>query len=82
MTAVPLDTEVEVRAFVEMCLRTRTVGKLAKVMPDWLRGPVESHAPDLAELRLTAERAEAEAANARRAYTKSLGAWINSEPKP
>ncbi|MCX5407476.1 hypothetical protein OHA37_26885 [Streptomyces sp. NBC_00335] len=79
MTVVPLNTETEVRAFVALCLKTRTVSKLAKVMPDWLRGPVESHAPDLVELRETAEHAEAQATKARRDYTKALGAWISSE---
>lgn len=82
MTAVPLTTETEVRAFVVMCLKTRTVAKLAKVMPDWLRGPVERHAPDLTQLREAAERAEAEAAKARRDYTKALTAWISAAPQP
>ncbi|MFD5678538.1 hypothetical protein [Streptomyces sp. NPDC127040] len=76
MTAVPLDTEDEIREFVALCLKSRTVAKLAEVMPDWLRGPVESRAPELTELRESAERLEQEAALARRAYAKALHAWI------
>ncbi|WP_329131613.1 hypothetical protein OG552_10675 [Streptomyces sp. NBC_01476] len=79
---VRLDTEPEVRAFLKLCLDPgpgfpkRTVAKLAKVMPDWLRGPLAIHAPDLAELRAEAVRLRAEAERADRAYVKALGAWI------
>lgn len=81
MTAVPLDTEAEVRHFIGLCLKTRTISKLAAVMPDWLRGPIEAHAPGLTELRETAERLEREALRARRAHAVALGAWIKVEPR-
>jgi hypothetical protein len=80
MTAVPLGTEAEIRTFVALCLKTRTVAKFAKVMPDWLRGPIEAQAPGLTELRETAERLEREAWRARRAHTVALGAWIAAKP--
>lgn len=77
-----LDTEPEVRAFLKLCLDPgigrvkRTPAKLAKVMPDWLRGPLAVHAPDLAELHAEAVRLRAEAERAETAYAKALGAWI------
>lgn len=81
MTAVPLKTEAEIREFVALCLKTRTVAKLAAVMPPWLRDPIEAHAPGLTELREAADRLEREAFRARRAHTIALGAWIATEPQ-
>ncbi len=81
MTAVPLNTEAEIRHFIELCLKTRTIPKLAAVMPDWLRGPIEAQAPGLTELRETAERLEREAFRARRAHSIALGEWIKGEPQ-
>ncbi|MFG2748056.1 hypothetical protein [Streptomyces xanthophaeus] len=78
MTAIPLNTEAEIREFVALCLRSRTVPKLAAVMPDWLRDPIEAQAPGLTELRETAEHLEREASRARRAHTTALGAWIKA----
>lgn len=80
MTAIPLKTEAEIREFVALCLETRTVPKLAEVMPPWLRDPIEAHAPGLTELREAADRLEREAFRARRAHAIALGAWIAAKP--
>ncbi|WP_433916909.1 hypothetical protein [Streptomyces sp. NBC_01744] len=80
-----LDTVGEVRDFLRLCLHPgprragRTVAQLAKVMPDWLAERLTAHAPHLADLREAAARAEAEAAQACKAYTDALGAWITEE---
>ncbi|MEW2068443.1 hypothetical protein [Streptomyces sp. NPDC007346] len=85
MTLTPLETERDVRAFLKTCLAPRgtwpgrTVAQLAKVMPDWVAGPLTRHAPHLAVLRDDIARHEAAAAKARTAYTKALGAWIETE---
>lgn len=80
-----LNTEAEVRDFLKLCLDPgplrpkRTVAKLARVMPGWLRERLDTHAPDLAELHATAGRLQGEADRADRDYAKALGAWIGQQ---
>ncbi|MCX4778135.1 hypothetical protein [Streptomyces sp. NBC_01264] len=80
-----LETAEEVRKFLVLCLKTRTITKLAKVMPGWLGDQLDPHAPHLAELKETAARLDREAERAHRAYAKALGAWIAADaeqPRP
>lgn len=82
-----LNTPEEIRDFLRLCLkphpRGRTPEKLAQIMPDWTRGPLHEHAPHLAALHAEAERFDAAAARAHRAYARALKEWIEDvEPTP
>ena len=79
-----LNTPEEARAFLRLCLDPgygikRTVPKLAKVLPPFLRDQVEEFAPHLAELRAAAEEAARAAGAASAAYVEGLRAWIEQE---
>lgn len=76
-----LGTAAQIRDFLRLCLTpqgrvSRTHGQLAKVMPDWLRGPLHTHAPHLADLQAAAARLERQAVKARSAYVEAMRAWI------
>ncbi|MEU0275950.1 hypothetical protein [Streptomyces sp. NPDC006307] len=78
-----LTTREDVRSFLALCLNPgygvqRTVAKLADVMPPWLRERLDHHAPHLAQLHAEADRLQAQADQARTAYTDALAAWINN----
>jgi hypothetical protein len=75
------ETPKEIRDFLRLCLDPghgikRTPDKLAAIMPDLVRDRLEEYAPQLAELRQDAERAEGMAGEARTAYVEALSAWI------
>ncbi|MFI2434726.1 hypothetical protein [Streptomyces sp. NPDC018693] len=79
------DTEKDVRDFLRLCLAPghgteRTPAKLAEVMPDPLYDALVRHAPHLGKLRAEADRQEAQARRARKAYADALAAWINTDP--
>lgn len=82
MTDVPLNTAAEVREFLALCLDPgpgrdkRTAARVAEIMPGWLAGPLNRHAPHLATLSAAVHEAEAVAAAARTEHTEALGAWI------
>ncbi|MFI0827210.1 hypothetical protein ACH4Q7_22455 [Streptomyces roseolus] len=71
-----LDTPAEVREFLRLCLRTRTINELATVMPDWLAQAISNNDPRLASLRRSIAEAEAALADARARYVTVLDAWI------
>ncbi|NGO47294.1 hypothetical protein [Streptomyces ureilyticus] len=80
-----LDTEKDVRDFLRLCLDPghgikRTPAKLAEVMPDPLHDALVRYAPHLGELRAEADRQEAQARKARKAYADALATWITNEP--
>ncbi|PWI16049.1 hypothetical protein DI272_19150 [Streptomyces sp. Act143] len=79
------DTEAEVRDFLRLCLEprpgmTRTPARLAEIMPGPLYEALVRLAPHLGELHDEADRLEAEARAANRAYARALAAWIENEP--
>ncbi|MFJ1606964.1 hypothetical protein ACIOHS_26875 [Streptomyces sp. NPDC088253] len=79
-----LDTENGVRDFLRLCLDPghgikRTPAKLAAVMPGPLEEALMRFAPHLGDLRAEADRQEAEARKARKAYTDALAAWITGD---
>ncbi|MFC7791316.1 hypothetical protein [Streptomyces cinereoruber] len=82
-----LETEEQVRAFLRLCLApghgiTRTVAKVAEILPPLLRDRVEAFAPHLTYLRGVADMAQARADKARAAHAEALGAWIDGKPAP
>jgi hypothetical protein len=81
---VNLDTEKDVRDFLRLCLDPghgikRTPAKLAGIMPGPLEDALMRFAPHLGAVQAEADRQEAEARKARKAYTEALAAWITGE---
>ncbi|MFE4329683.1 hypothetical protein ACFRQM_09525 [Streptomyces sp. NPDC056831] len=80
-------TAPEIRTFLALCLNPghgikRTPAKLAEAMPVALRDRMETHAPQLAHLRVEAERLEAAADQARQAHATALEQWIKTTAIP
>lgn len=88
MTETQLNTAEEVRSFLALCLDPgpgrdkRTAARVAEIMPDWLAGPLNQHAPHLAVLSAAVHQAEAAAAAARAVHAEALAAWIAGENPP
>lgn len=88
MTETPLNTAEEVRAFLALCLDPgpgrdkRTAARVLEIMPDWLAGPLNQHAPHLAGLSAAVHQAEEAAAAAHAAHAEALGAWIEQDTPP
>ncbi|MCY0957676.1 hypothetical protein [Streptomyces sp. H27-H5] len=82
-----LDTAAQARAFLALCLDPgsgragRTLPELVAIMPPWLQGQVDTHAPHLADLRAEADRLKTAATAAQTAYAEALGTWITDTGK-